>query len=116
MIPVATQTAVLEQSHCGNFPAEMLPGMLNAQAARDAVMAASLKPYAKRGAVLIAGNGHVREDIGVPRWLNAVPGTVLAVGYLESDATADEGRFNHVVTTPPVARPDPCVEAKPRGT
>jgi uncharacterized iron-regulated protein len=110
----ATQTKVLEQGHCGNFPAAMLPGMLNAQAARDAVMAAALKPYASRGAVLIAGNGHVRADIGVARWLGAAPDAVLSVGYLESDAVAEEGRFDRIITVPPVARPDPCADAKPK--
>jgi uncharacterized iron-regulated protein len=111
---IATQTKVLEDGHCGNFPAAMLPGMLNAQAARDAVMAAALKPYAARGAVLIAGNGHVREDIGVARWLGAAPGAVLSVGYLESDVTAGEGLFDRVITVPAVERPDPCVDAKPK--
>ncbi len=109
-----TQTAVLERGHCGNFPQAMLPGMLAAQAARDAVMAASLKPYATRGAVLIAGNGHVRADIGVPRWLGAAPADVLSVGYLESGAAIDEGRFDRTVAVPPILRPDPCRDAKPR--
>ncbi len=109
----ATQTAVLERGHCGNFPAAMLPGMLNAQAARDAIMAASLKPYAKRGAVLIAGNGHVREDIGVARWLDAAPDAVFTVGYLEAGATDGEGPFDRIITVRPATRPDPCADAKP---
>jgi hypothetical protein len=29
--------------------------------------------------VLLAGNGHARKDIGVPRWL-AVPSTSIALG------------------------------------
>ncbi|MCL2657325.1 MAG: ChaN family lipoprotein [Betaproteobacteria bacterium] len=108
------QTAELQRAHCGNFPAEMLPGMLNAQAARDAVMAAALKPYAARGAVLIAGNGHVRSDIGVPRWLNISARNVLSVGYLEDGTESEAGSFDHIVIVPPAARPDPCKDATPR--
>ncbi|WP_354684775.1 ChaN family lipoprotein [Cupriavidus necator] len=110
---VAAQTAVLDRGHCGNFPKAMLPGMLAAQAARDAVMAQVLRPYAQRGAVLIAGNGHVRRDIGVPRWLAADAGKVLSVGYVESPP--ENGEFDMAVVVPAVDRKDPCLQAKPAG-
>ncbi|MBB3010194.1 ChaN family lipoprotein [Cupriavidus alkaliphilus] len=110
---VAAQTAVLDRGHCGNFPKAMLPGMLAAQAARDAVMARALRPYAGRGAVLIAGNGHVRRDVGVPRWLAGDAGKVISVGYVES-APAD-GEFDMAVVVPAVERKDPCLQAKPAG-
>ncbi|WP_454765449.1 ChaN family lipoprotein [Cupriavidus campinensis] len=103
---VDAQTAVLDAGHCGHFPKAMLPGMLNAQAARDAVMAQTLTPYASRGAVLIAGNGHVRRDLGVPRWIGGDGGKVLSVGYLETGSSA-EG-FDEVVRVAPVERKDPC--------
>ncbi|WP_224080337.1 ChaN family lipoprotein [Cupriavidus laharis] len=104
---VSAQTAVLDEGHCGNFPKAMLPGMLNAQAARDAVMAATLRPYAARGAVLIAGNGHVRNDIGVPRWLGTGESKAVSVGYLERGQGNPAG-FDRVVTVAPVERGDPC--------
>lgn len=104
----AAQTAVLDDSHCGHFPRAMLPGMLNAQAARDAVMAAALREHAAHGVVLLAGNGHVREDIGVPRWLGAKPAEVLTVAYLEAAGPHEAGAYDHVVLVPPVQRPDPC--------
>ncbi|UDM51927.1 ChaN family lipoprotein [Cupriavidus sp. MP-37] len=110
---VAAQTAVLDRGHCGNFPKAMLPGMLAAQAARDAVMAQALRPHAARGAVLIAGNGHVRRDVGVPRWLAGEAGKVISVGYVES-APAD-GEFDLAVVVPAVERKDPCLQAKPAG-
>ncbi len=103
---VAAQTAALDAGHCGHFPKAMLPGMLNAQAARDAVMAQTLRPYASRGAVLIAGNGHVRRDIGVPRWLRDDGAGVLSVGYIEAD-TSGTG-FDAVVRVPGKERDDPC--------
>ncbi|CAG9168240.1 ChaN family lipoprotein [Cupriavidus pinatubonensis] len=106
----AAQTAVLDEGHCGNFPKAMLPGMLDAQAARDAVMAATLRPYAARGAVLIAGNGHVRKDIGVPRWLGDGKGKAISVGYLERGQGNPAG-FDRVVTVAPVERGDPCRDA-----
>lgn len=104
----AAQTAVLDDSHCGHFPRAMLPGMLNAQAARDAVMAAALREHAARGVVLLAGNGHVRRDIGVPRWLGVKPADVLAIAYLEAAAPDEAGAYDRVVLVPPVRRPDPC--------
>ena len=91
----------------------MLPGMLAAQAARDAVMAQTLRPYALRGAVLIAGNGHVRRDIGVPRWLGAGVAQVVSVGYVENPPA--DGEFDMAVVVPAVARKDPCLQAKPAG-
>ncbi|MCO4890952.1 ChaN family lipoprotein [Cupriavidus sp. WGtm5] len=110
---VAAQTAVLDRGHCGNFPKAMLPGMLAAQAARDAVMAQALRPYAGRGAVLIAGNGHVRRDVGVPRWLGGDAGQALSIGYVEN--APEEGKFDRAVVVPAVERKDPCLQAKPAG-
>lgn len=109
----ATQTAVLDDSHCGHFPRAMLPGMLQAQAARDAVMAAALKDHAAAGVVLLAGNGHVREDIGVPRWLGARPAEVLTVAYLETAEQGEAGAYDRIVLVPPVKRADPCDGARP---
>ncbi|WP_427312036.1 ChaN family lipoprotein [Cupriavidus sp. H39] len=110
---VAAQTAVLERGHCGNFPRAMLPGMLAAQAARDAVMAQALRPYAGRGAVLIAGNGHVRRDIGVPRWLGGDAAQAVSIGYVEN--APEKGAFDMAVVVPAVERKDPCLQAKPAG-
>lgn len=108
---VTAQTAVLDRGHCGNFPKAMLPGMLAAQAARDAVMAQALRPYAGRGAVLIAGNGHVRRDVGVPRWLGGDAGQAVSIGYVENPPS--QGEFDMAVVVPAVERNDPCLQAKP---
>ncbi|HJW12354.1 MAG TPA: ChaN family lipoprotein, partial [Albitalea sp.] len=97
--------------HCGRLPATLLPGMVRAQFARDALMAQTLLRDASRGAVLLAGNGHVRRDIGVPRWFTGVaPQRVWSVGFLETpDAAASSGLFDAVVLTPPATRDaDPC--------
>jgi uncharacterized iron-regulated protein len=109
---VAMQTEALDAGHCGHFPKAMLPGMLDAQAARDAVMAQIMRAHADKGVVLIAGNGHVRRDTGVPRWLNRDAGDdarVLSVGYVESEVNA--AGFDRHVRVPAVDRPDPCADA-----
>lgn len=69
--------AVLATSHCGMMPATALPAMLRVQRARDGFMASQLIKLGRRaGSVLIAGNGHVRRDRGVPSVLSALqPGT-----------------------------------------
>src|SRR5688572_6132163 len=58
----------LEESHCGALPPQALGGMAAAQRYRDAHMADVLLGAAQRhgSAILIAGNGHVRADRGVP--------------------------------------------------
>lgn len=109
----------LLEGHCGQLPASALPRMRDAQAARDIAMAlALLKAAADDGkpTVLIAGNGHVRRDHGVPLWLarRQPAARVVSVGFLEVDASgrrppAEElGRYDLVWVTPRHERADPC--------
>ncbi len=57
----------LRRSHCDLLPQKALPAMVNVQRARDGSMAdAMIRASQKFGAVLIAGNGHIRKDRGVP--------------------------------------------------
>ena len=98
---VAGQREAIDKGHCGQLPATVLDGMVKAQIARDVIMAEVLRPYIDRGAVLLAGNGHVRRDIGVPRWL---PGSV-SVGLLEQ---ADAKAYDLDQVYPAATRPDPC--------
>ena len=65
--------------------------MVKAQIARDVWMARVVDQQAARGVVLLAGNGHVRKDIGVPRWLTTAPTAWRSMGFVESaeDAEAD---------------------------
>lgn len=102
----------IEDSHCGALPAKLVPAMALAQRARDAVLAAALAG-APGGAVLIAGNGHVRRDLGVPHYLP--PGaSVLSLGLVETRAgetdprAYDPGAYDYVWFTAPQPRPDPC--------
>lgn len=101
----------IDVGHCHALPASQWPAMALAQRARDAAMAqALLSAAAATGrAVLIAGNGHVRRDLGVPQYLRAagVPASqIVAIGYLE-DADRD-APYDFVQVTPRTPRDDPC--------
>lgn len=93
-----------------------LPFIELAQVARDQFMARALAQHGAQGAVLLAGNGHIRKDIGVPRWLppQARPRT-LSVGLLEAGDT-QRSAYDEVVVTAPQARPDPCADFKASAT
>lgn len=98
---VAGQRRAVEEGHCGQIGEPMLSAMVQAQVVRDQTMAAALRPHLARGVVLLAGNGHVRRDIGVPRWLDGAE----AVGLLES---ADAAAYSASYVLPAQPRPDPC--------
>lgn len=102
-------------SHCGAIPDQVAQRMVLAQVARDQFMARMLVQHGAhntQGAVLLAGNGHVRKDFGVPRWLKseADPHT-LSVGLLEAGDTL-RGVYDEVIVTAPQDRADPCAEFK----
>ena len=115
-----TQQAALvqdiAQSHCGALPASLLPGMAQAQRARDAALAQAMlnaRAAAAERVVLIAGNGHVRRDRAVPAYLIAAgvaPGAIVSRGYLEDDISAEDAvtAYDGAVKTAGVARGDVC--------
>jgi len=129
-LPEAAQRKLeraIDDGHCGKAPAKILPGMIAAQRARDAVMAQIMQRHSASGVVLIAGNGHVRRDFGVPHYLHVhtAPENIIAVGFIEVqdsmkapggyyDASSPE--YDYIVFTARVAREDPCANLsfKPR--
>jgi|SRR5664279_2031497 len=111
----AAQEHEIDAGHCRALPREVWPRMARAQFARDAVMARVVAGHADRGVVLLAGNGHVRRDLGVPRWLAVDPARVLAVAFLEVDDDATPiDAFDAVVRTAVAERSDPCAGFKRR--
>ena len=107
----AEREAMQMAAHCDALPEEMLPGMVNLQRLRDAVLARSaLDALEETGGpvVVITGNGHARRDWGGPAVLAiAAPAvTVWSVGQSEDGAIA--GAFDEVWAADAVARPDPC--------
>lgn len=108
---VGGQRVELEAGHCGKMPSDLMPGMIRAQIARDVWMAKLIASQAGHDVVLLAGNGHVRRDLGVPHWLSADQQAHLQIhAYVEANTDAgthnDLYDFTHIVQALP--RPDPC--------
>jgi len=103
----------IDEGHCGALPQAMHEPMARAQRARDASLAQAMLVARAAGAervVLIAGNGHVDRELGVPRYLEAAgvaPSRIRAVGYVEAGPSGS-GRFDERVETPAAEREDPC--------
>lgn len=118
----AAIAGVIREAHCGQTPDAALDRLVDVQWARDARMAEALARAGRRdGAVLIAGAGHVRRDLGVPAHLERhAPGTTIAaVAMLEVEAGATAPAdyaarhggalpFDYVWFTPRIDDTDPC--------
>jgi uncharacterized iron-regulated protein len=118
--------ADIAESHCGKLAEALVSRLVVAQRMRDAAMAQALVNDATAGgAILIAGNGHVRADLGVPVYLHAASlpdadAPSVSLGLIEAspedERAVDFPRqliarhpgFDYVWLTPPVARDDPC--------
>jgi uncharacterized iron-regulated protein len=110
----------LVKAHCGHLPSTMVRGMLLAERARDAGLARAMMPYAQTGAVLIAGDGHVRDDRGVPWALTQLrggtapsPGELVSVAILEvQDGLGSPAGYDihadYAFFTPRESDEDPC--------
>lgn len=119
----------LYESHCELMPRAALSGMSDVQRLRDAVLADSLiKTSVGGGAILIAGNGHVRTDRAVPWHLSRrAPGAqIVTVMLLEADKAAKAPEdlvpagpggipaADYVWFTPRAEREDPCDNLRKR--
>jgi uncharacterized iron-regulated protein len=108
---LAQQQAV-DEGHCHRMPAQMLPALARAQIARDATLARSIGPYLQRGVVLLTGNGHIRRDIGVPRFVPAEQrDRLISIALIEddrSDGDVPAHAFDAIFRTPAQRRVDPC--------
>lgn len=116
--------AELKGSHCGMLPDSAIPGMALAQRYRDAHLADVLASEEQilGPAVLLAGNGHVRNDRGVPWHLRLrAPGKgIVSVMLIEvEDGKVDPAAYvpldpdgkpavDYIVFTPRAEREDPC--------
>lgn len=116
----------LYEGHCQMLAREKLAPMAQVQRLRDAVMADTMLSGDREAAVLIAGNGHVRADRGVPWYLRRrVPDSdVAVVALVELDGertsprdyveTGPDGApiADFVWLTPRAKRPDPCEQMR----
>ena len=104
----STQARAIVDDHCGLIDVSQAGRMVLAQVARDQFMARAIEANADRGVVLLAGNGHVRRDVGVPRWLSAATrARSTAIGLLEP-GDPNAAAFDLALTTSAQARSDPC--------
>ena len=112
----ATQVldADLLDSHCGQLPSKRVPAMRLAQRARDSAMATELTRVAERPAILVAGNGHVRSDYGVPQLLARLKpnARIVSIAFEETGDGPDSSRstrpYSYIWYTAPTPRIDPC--------
>jgi uncharacterized iron-regulated protein len=75
-------TRQVDQSHCGMLPESQFPAMVRVQQARDLNMADSMKPV-DGVSVLVAGNFHIRKDLGVPNYLGSDSKRALSLAFIE---------------------------------
>ncbi|MBC8049726.1 MAG: ChaN family lipoprotein [Chitinophagales bacterium] len=128
------QKALLDElfrGHCEMVAPALLAPMVDVQRYRDATLARNMIDAAvdaKAGsAVLIAGNGHVRKDRGVPVYLaKQSPSALKTITVMMAETQAGENdpaafiaknpdgeaATDFVWFTPGFQRPDPCLEFK----
>ena len=108
----------LIDGHCGKLPEKYLQPMRLVQRATDVSMAHALLDH--QPSVLLAGNGHVRKDYGVPQVLNRLAPElkIAAVGFIEHDQTLEElvkssaNRYDFIWISAATKRADPCEDFK----
>jgi len=117
--------AEIQTAHCDLLPVEALPNMAAVQIYRDGYLADALRRTRDDGpAILIAGNGHVRTDRGVPAFLTEADGRTVAIMMQETaaDTTPEAAAGDMPADTPAdyvwltsrIERPDPCVSLRER--
>ncbi|RYH01415.1 hypothetical protein EU805_14260 [Salipiger sp. IMCC34102] len=99
-------------AHCDMLPEDMLPGMVEAQRLRDAMLALAARDAVDDTGgpvVVITGNGHARTDTGVPFVLDALSPdlAVWALGQFE-EPPEPGAPFDATAVSPPVDRGAPC--------
>lgn len=106
--------ADLEAGHCGHLPKQYVPNFILAQRARDASMLNTMLDVNHKPVILLAGNGHVRKDYGIPTLLLSSAQTHVSIGFLQLDSlTPDQvlayrQQYDYVWLTGAVNHDDPC--------
>jgi uncharacterized iron-regulated protein len=116
-LALAQQREAIREGHCNLLPDAQIAPMTRIQLARDRAMAqtAVSAQRAGRTVLLIAGNGHVQRDLGVPRHLpsDQAHRVVMALARdaaaptLEASAQADR-----IWVTPPRPPKNHCADMK----
>ena len=109
----------IQDGHCGLFPENKIAQMAQVQRARDASLGYEAVKYAP--SILVVGNGHAWNDVGVPQVIRAnYPNVSLAsVLFIEDRGVKDprqlllqakqlSNKADYVWFTSTVDRKDPC--------
>ncbi len=118
------------EAHCRLMPREAMDGLISVQRVRDAIMADNMvQGHADSGdgTILIAGNGHVRLDRGVPDALRRLDSDSkpVAIAFMEVQTSRERANdyavgyggdlsFDYVWFTPRFDDTDHCAEMKQR--
>ena len=111
--------------HCGVVEEGLLSFMFKVQRFRDASLAYIASKVAP--AIVIAGNGHVRRDYGVPQIIKKMNpnSNVISITFLEIDKLSEmtaslikklfkDEDTDYIWLTEPVSRVDPCEKLRGR--
>jgi len=114
----AAREATQATAHCDALPADMLPGMVEAQRLRDAAIANSARwarTISGGQVVVITGTGHADRIRGMPaKLLIADPeARILSLGQFEAAPDAPEAFDAHMLAAAP-DRDDPCAVFRDR--
>jgi uncharacterized iron-regulated protein len=119
----------IDESHCGLLPESQFPAMVRVQQARDYAMAQSMiAPEGIGVTVLVAGNYHARQDLGVPNYLltnhnNLSMGDIVSIGFMEVQPEEDNpesylqrysdvAAYDYLWFTPVISEEDYCASLR----
>jgi uncharacterized iron-regulated protein len=119
----------IDESHCGMLPESQFPAMVRVQQARDFAMAASLASNTQQQLqVLIAGNYHIRRDLGVPNYLlnrqsNLEESQIVTLAFMEVDGASNDPAdylqqfgsvkaYDYIWFTPAISGEDYCASLR----
>lgn len=112
------QREAIREGHCGLLPETQIAPMARIQLARDRAMAQTLANAVERAGpgktvVLVAGNGHVRRNLGVP--LHLPSGLKHQVVMAQAGEAKNDAQATDTVWRTPALPPrDHCAELRQR--
>ncbi len=106
----------IRESHCGHANEKVVEAMIMAQRFKDFWMSDQMnRQRAENPGILVAGNGHLRKDYGLP---NHFEEAFTSVGIVEVQPKLHKAddyntkRFDYVWFTPRLDSEDPCEKYK----
>jgi uncharacterized iron-regulated protein len=104
----------IRESHCGLLPESQIAPMTRIQIARDQAMAKAAAQAVIPGktVLLVAGNGHVRPDLGVPLHLPSTVDHKVVMAQAGTLKDAGAPPADAVWQTPALPPRDHCAELK----